>query len=66
METVEIVCLCIIIAGLFFGIGYGIAYFVDMIGCHHQFEEVLKVYNGGKYAVVHMCKKCGKRKITKV
>lgn len=34
--------------------------------CEHQFEEVLNTINHGKNIVVHMCKKCGKRKITKV
>ena len=34
--------------------------------CEHQFEEVLNTINHGKHIVVYMCKKCGKRKITKV
>ena len=34
--------------------------------CNHQFEEIVTTIRDGKGVVVHMCKKCGKRKITKV
>ena len=53
-----------IVVGFF--IGCAVYYYIGTPKCNHQFEEVLKVDSGGKYVVVYMCKKCGKRKITKV
>ena len=47
-------------------VGCIIHYYTGEPKCRHEFEEVLRVGGGGKYVVVHMCKKCGKRKITKV
>jgi hypothetical protein len=46
--------------------GCVIYYYTGEPKCKHQFEEVLRVDGGGKYVVAHMCKKCGKRKITRV
>ena len=67
MEPAEIVFLCILVAAVFFMVGYCFAHFYhDFMKCDHKFEEVLKTVDGGRSVVVHMCKECGKRKITKV
>lgn len=52
--------------GIFFGLGIGFIIGSEREPCEHEFEEVLNTINHGKHIVVHMCKKCGKRKITKV
>ena len=66
MAVGEVVYLCMVVAAVAFGIGYGVAYLIDSLKCKHHFEEVLKSERCDKDIVVHMCKKCGKRKITKV
>ena len=67
MHPMEITWLCIVIALISGFLGYGIGSYL-FEKCEHKFEEVLKTStNGGRNTVVaHMCKKCGKRKITKV
>lgn len=49
-------------------IGCVLHYYAGESKCNHQFEEILKTVtrDGSKDVVVYMCKKCGKRKITKV
>lgn len=67
MGIAEIVFLCFIVAAIFFLIGYGVSYLVYDRKCRHDYEEVLSpTINKGKYIAIHMCKKCGKRKITRV
>ena len=66
MEIGKIIYLCIMLAIIFFLIGYGVGYCIWEKKCDHKFEEVLKTTSHGNSVVVHMCKKCGKRKITKV
>lgn len=34
--------------------------------CEHNYEEIVRTTVRGKPVAVHMCKKCGERKITKV
>jgi hypothetical protein len=53
-----------IVVGFF--VGCAVYYYIGTPKCNHQFEEVLNTIIHGKHVVVHMCKKCGKRKITKV
>jgi hypothetical protein len=59
-----------LLSGVFVGIifGLGIGYLIGNYNgkCEHRFEEVANVISGNHGTVVHMCKKCGKRKITKV
>lgn len=62
----DIIIACFITFLIGMGVGCVIQYYTGEPKCNHQFEEVLKVDSGGKYVVAHMCKKCGKRKITKV
>ena len=64
VPDIIIACFITFIIGMV--VGLIIHYYVGEPKCNHQFEEVLKVDSGGKYVVAHMCKKCGKRKITKV
>ena len=66
MTPAEIVYLCTIIAIVFFAIGCWCTFTWGDCKCHHQFEEVINTTVKGKPVVVHICKKCGKRKITKV
>ena len=66
MEIAEIVYLCTIVAVVFGLTGWWCGCSAADNKCNHQFEEVLKTISHGKSVVVHMCKKCGKRKITKV
>ena len=47
-------------------VGAIIYYYTGEPKCRHEFEEILRVDDGGKHIVVHMCNECGKRKITKV
>ena len=66
MHPMEIAWLCIVCAvvgGLF---SWWLVSLIYDLKCDHKFEEVLKTVDGGRSVVVHMCKKCGKRKITKV
>lgn len=68
MSVAEIVALCGIVGIVFFWLGYFVAYLVDGVKCQHEWE---KIYDGEDWrpfghTVIHMCKKCGKRKITKV
>ena len=65
MHPMEIAYLCIVIALISGFLGYGIGSCL-FEKCEHKFEEVLNITGNGKSVVVHMCKKCGKRKITKV
>lgn len=62
-EVIYLIVVTLILGGL---IGYGVCYGIHEYKCKHHFEEVLKTTSHGKSVVVHMCKKCGKRKITKV
>ena len=67
MGVAEIVYLCIVIAFLFFGIGYDVCVNINDYKCNHKYEEIANTINSnGKGTVVYMCKHCGKRKITKV
>lgn len=52
-------------------VGCIIQYYIGEPKCHHEFEKIIDdtLYEGNieqKRIVVHMCKTCGKRKITKV
>lgn len=60
---------------LIFGIGviaFGTLLFIGFracgIGtCQHNYEKIINTVNSnGRGTVVYMCKKCGKRKVTKV
>ena len=64
VPDIIIACFITFIIGMV--VGLIIHYYVGEPKCNHQFEEVLKVDGGGKYVVAHMCKRCGKRKITRV
>ena len=68
MDVAEIIFLCLLVAVAFFWVGYGIRYSIAENKCDHRFEEILNTItrDGKKDIVVYMCKKCGKRKITKV
>lgn len=55
-----------LLIGIFFGLGFGFLIGSEKERCEHQFEEIVTTIRDGKGVVVHMCKKCGKRKITKV
>ena len=59
-------CMLGVVIGFF--IGCAVYYYIGTPKCNHQFEEILTTCDktGRKAVVVHMCKKCGKRKITKV
>jgi membrane protein DedA with SNARE-associated domain len=65
-------CLAIVLFCLFIGIfaGMVIWYYCGNPKCNHEFEKIVDdiiFYDGKQHiTVVHMCKKCGKRKITKV
>ena len=60
------------------GIGVGaiagciLYYYIGTPKCEHQWEKIIDASETNRdgritgYVVVHMCKKCGKRKITKV
>ena len=63
-EVIYLVVVALVLGGL---IGYGVCYASHEYKCEHQFEEVLNIISShDKSVVVHMCKNCGKRKITKV
>ena len=49
-------------------VGCVIQYHTGEPKCRHEFEEILRTVtrDGSKDVVAHMCKKCGKRKITRV
>ena len=66
MQSAEIVYLCVMVATVFGLTGWFIGYNVGQGACSHHFEEVVNTTVKGKPVAVHMCKKCGKRKITKV
>lgn len=59
------------VAGISIMVGIVIGAFImwQCFRCDHQFEEIANVNSlepGKNRVVVHMCKKCGKRKITRV
>ena len=64
----DIIIACFITFLIGMVVGCIIYYNVGEPKCNHQFEEILNTVtrNGSKDVVVYMCKKCGKRKITKV
>ena len=66
MQPMEIAWLCIICAMVGGSLSWAMFSLVNDTKCHHNFEEVLNTTSHGKSVVVYMCKKCGKRKITKV
>ena len=69
MQVAEIIYLCILIAVIFGLIGWFVGYSVGSDKCYHSFEEVLNMESrvpGRDRVMIHICKKCGKRKITKV
>lgn len=45
-----------------------VMWFIDAFKCRHEWEKIVDTSGSGGRGrvVVHMCKKCGKRKITKV
>ncbi len=70
-------CIAIGMICLFIGIFAGIViyYYCGSPKCEHQWEKIIderlegQCKHGSKYILhttVHMCKKCGKRKTTKV
>lgn len=71
-------CMALIILSLFIGVLAGVViwYWCGHPKCEHEWEKIIderlegtNTNTGGKYVLhttVHMCKKCGKRKITKV
>ena len=63
----------IILGGLiggFFGLGIGYLIGSEREPCEHEFEKIIDdkecIAPGKSHVVAYMCKKCGKRKITKV
>ena len=72
METAEAIYLIVVALVLGGLIGYGVCYATHEYKCKHQWEKIIndtEVNNYGRttgHIVVHMCKKCGKRNITKV
>lgn len=68
MHPMEIVWLCIVCAVVGGLIGFGTGRWFWGEKCDHQFEKIVdnSFYGGEHITVVHMCKKCGKRKITRV
>lgn len=67
-------CLAVIILFLFIGIcvGMTIWYLIGYPKCNHEYGKIIddiETNIDGRatgHVVVHMCKKCGKRKVTKV
>ena len=48
--------------------GIATAIFYNVFKCSHEWEKIIDTCDRGGMGrvVVHMCKKCGKRKVTKV
>lgn len=71
MGVGDIIFLCMIVAAASGFITWLVASLVSDNECYHNYEEVSndEFYEGNllkSRVIVHMCKKCGKRKITKV
>ena len=70
ITTGELIGIIFITAIVAFGIATAVFY--NIFKCSHEWEEIVRmrtVDDAGDTTgiiVVHMCKKCGKRKITKV
>ena len=47
-------------------VGVIIWYYMGSPRCEHNWEKILDDKYPNDHIIVHMCKKCGKRKITKV
>lgn len=68
-EAIYLIIVALVLGGL---IGYGACYAIHEYKCDHQWEKIIDDTEIGGWdrivghTVVHMCKKCGKRKITKV
>ena len=62
----EVIGVIFITAIVIFGISAVISY--SIFKCSHEWEKIIDTCDRGGTGkvVVHMCKKCGKRKITKV
>lgn len=50
------------------GFGIAMAVFYNIFKCSHEWEKIIDDHYPGacSHTVVHICKKCGKRKVTKV
>lgn len=63
-------CIALIILSLFVGmlVGAVIWYWSGYPKCEHKWEEIINTCGKGGCGkvVVHMCMKCGKKKVTKV
>lgn len=67
MGVAEIVYLCVIVAVVSGCLTWALVNLIGDYKCIHKYEEIINtIDSNGKGTVVHMCKKCGKRKITKV
>lgn len=66
LTTGELIGVIFITAIASFGISAAIFY--NIFKCTHEWEKLIDTCgrSGRGRVVVHMCKKCGKRKITKV
>lgn len=67
MGIAEIVCLCVVVALISGFLTWAVTNLLGNYKCSHKYEEIANTINSnGKGVVIYMCKKCGKRKITKV
>ena len=67
MGVAEIVYLCIVVAVVSGFLTWWLTGLLNDYKCNHKYEEIVNTINSnGKGTVVYMCKKCGKKKITKV